>query len=100
MDHKVSKFESFADHVVAKVTVEKGKSAFTAFLILTFLVLIGTSTVVLHYFKCHEFPDDYGKTQSYLYRDYSVDCHSSRYKHYVPFAVIMVFIYPVGSKCF
>ena len=31
-----------------------------------------------------------------MYKDYSVDCNSSRYKVFVWYAIAMILIYPVG----
>ena len=71
-------------------------SHMNTFLVLTYLIFIGASSKVLHFFKCHEFDLPDGGTESYLYRDYSVDCNGSEYKKYVVFARIMVIIYPIG----
>lgn len=66
------------------------------FLILTFLVLVSTSTILFRIFKCREFevPDE--GSQSYLYIDYSVDCSSARYRTARAFAIVNIVIYPVG----
>ena len=68
------------------------------FLLLTFCVLIGTSSSVMHFFKCHEFVLPGGeKSEMYLYKDYSIDCNSNRYQKMVPFAITIIIIYPVGA---
>lgn len=59
-------------------------------------VLIGTSTTLFHFFKCDEFDEVPGGPERYLMEDYSVDCDSPRYRAYVGFAGIMIFIYPIG----
>jgi len=64
-------------------------------LVLSFLVLVSTSTTLFHYFKCHNFSDS---NESYLYLDYSISCHSQRYKSFSLYAFLMIFIYPIGSK--
>lgn len=33
---------------------------------------------------------------SYLWADYSVNCASNRYQSYVPYAAVMIVIYPIG----
>ena len=63
-------------------------------------MLISTSTALLHFFKCQSFdlPEvDGGGAQQYLYKDYSVDCDSNRYKGFVAYAVIMILAYPIGA---
>lgn len=62
-------------------------------------MLVGTSTKLFHFFKCHEFPvpsSDGGGSQHYLYKDYSVDCNGDRYASFAAFAGCMVLVYPVG----
>ena len=66
------------------------------FLILTYLVVIGASSKILHFYKCHEFELPDGGSERYLWLDYSVDCDSSEYKNYTIYAGIMAFIYPIG----
>ena len=78
------------------------------FLLLTFLVLVGTSTVLFHYFKCHEFEEvedeekefAFGRTGrapvSFMYKDYSINCNSERYDIFGWYAIIMIGVYPVG----
>ena len=66
-----------------------------AFLLLTFLVLVSTSTKCLHFLKCHEFVE-LDDPKYYLYKDYSIDCESSRYKGGVVFAVLGILLYTVG----
>ena len=51
--------------------------------------------------QCNIFPvpeEDGGITQKYLFRDYSVDCNSERYNAYVAYAIVMILVYPIGSK--
>ena len=53
--------------------------------------------------QCNTFPvpeEDGGVTQKYLFRDYSVDCSSNRYNVYVVYAIVMILVYPIGSKLF
>ena len=83
VDTAAAKAKSFATHMYT-------------FLILTYLVLIGASSKILHFYKCHEFELPDGGSESYLWLDYSVDCDGSEYKSYTTFAFVMVLIYPVG----
>jgi len=90
-----SEFASLGDKVAASMRNEQAQLVISLFLTLTYLVLISCSTSLLHYFKCHEFPEA-DPPQSYLYKDYSVDCNGARYKAYLLYAQIMILIYPVG----
>jgi hypothetical protein len=62
---------------------------------LTFLVLIGTSTTLFYFLKCQEF-DEVDPPQSFLIKDYSIDCNSDRYAIYKVYAIGMICVYPVG----
>lgn len=69
------------------------------FLLLTFLTLIGTSTTLFNFFKCDSFSvpeEDGGGTQKYLFKDYSVNCDTDRYRLYFAYAIFMVIVFPVG----
>jgi hypothetical protein len=48
---KSTEFASLADKVEAKVNFQPGAGVIYAFLTLTFLVLISTSTTLFHFFK-------------------------------------------------
>jgi hypothetical protein len=77
---KRSPLSELADKIEASATKIAGQMLFYAFLALTFLVLVATSTVLFNYFKCRSFSEaEHGK-ETYLFKDYSVDCDSSRYK--------------------
>ena len=81
------------------MNTEQSQLIVNVFFALTFLVMVGTSTTLFHYLKCHEFivPDaDGGGTRRFLFKDYSIDCDSARYKAYVPFVMLMMLIYPFG----
>jgi hypothetical protein len=67
-------------------------------LIISFLVLVSTSTTLFNYFKCHTFYEAQGGKESYLYLDYSISCLSPRYQGYIAYAVIMIGVYPIGSN--
>jgi hypothetical protein len=83
VDTAAAKAKSFATHMYT-------------FLILTYLVLIGASSKILHFYKCHEFELPGGGSERYLWLDYSVDCDSSEYQDYMVFAGVMAFVYPIG----
>ena len=92
---KPSTFSDFVDAVDAKVNATTGQSLMYAFLLLTFLILVGCSTTVLCYFQCREF-SEVDPPESYLIKDLTLDCNSQRYKLYMAFALPMVLVYPVG----
>jgi hypothetical protein len=73
-----------------------GQTLFYAFLALTFMALVATSTVLFNYFKCQSFLEAENGEESYLFKDYSIDCDSSRYKIFEWYAIAMVLIFPVG----
>jgi len=57
---------------------------------------------LFHYFKCDTFiipAVDGGGKKSFLFKDYGVECSSSKYRTYSSFAICMIFIYPVGIPC-
>ena len=66
------------------------------FLLITYLVLVGSSTKVLHFFKCEELllPDD--SSILYLAADMSIDCDSNEYESHIVFALLMVLVFPIG----
>lgn len=91
-------FDRYLAFVAQQRYKDRGSHFFSALLILAFFVLIGSSTVVIQYFKCHEFKKPNGGSRFFLYRDYSLDCESDRYLAYLPFAILMILVFPVGSK--
>jgi hypothetical protein len=64
-----------------------------ALLAFTFLIFSPVSTVVFQTFAC-----DYlaGTNNSWLRADYSISCHSDRYKAYRVYGVSMILLYPLG----
>lgn len=93
-------FAALAYEVEAKANLVRGQFLMYLFMLLTFTFLISSSTAAFQYFKCHEFPEAEGGTRRYLYKDYSLDCDSVRYKTYVPYALLMILIFPVGIPLF
>jgi hypothetical protein len=63
-----------------------------AFLVLTYLVLPGTTMAIFRTFPCESFDDG----TRWLRADYSIDCTSSQHKIAVAYASVMVLVYPVG----
>ena len=96
----VHEFVALSYKVEAKSNVVRGRFLIYLFMFLTFTFLISTSTAAFQYFKCHEFPEADVGTRRFLYKDYSVDCDSTRYKVYVPYALLMILIYPIGIPLF
>ena len=66
------KFASIAAKIDAKATQSRGQLVFYLILLLTFLVLVSTSTTIFHYFSCDYFPLPEGGERAYLFVDYSI----------------------------
>jgi hypothetical protein len=67
------------------------------FLALTFVCMVGCSTVVLQFFKCQEFveaenEEESGRPPSYMQKDFSISCNTPRYAKFRIFAVLMVLV--------
>jgi len=65
-------------------------------LALSFIVLVGVSTTLFHFFKCDLMALPDGTAEAYLFKDYSVDCSTSKYRTVSIFAAIMIAVYPIG----
>jgi sensor histidine kinase YesM len=81
--------------VEAKTNARQGESIYFLLSLFSFIILIGTSSTIFEYFQCASF-EEVTPAVSYLVRDYSLNCTSSRYKSFVAYAVAMLFIYPIG----
>ena len=70
----------------------------TLFLLFTYLVLPGVSSVIFRYFICTNIDPDgvLPGPQRYMVEDYSISCSSDRYLFGFVWALIMVVVYPVG----
>ena len=70
----------------------------TVFFLLTYLVLPSVSTTIFGAFNCRTVDPDnvLPMTPLYLQNDLSISCTSSRYHFGVRWAIVMIFIYPVG----
>jgi len=88
-----SNFANLVEKVQAKVNVARGQVVSNLFFLLTFLVLLSSSSTLFRYLKCDVFKipsvdrvNDVAK-EKYLFVDYSVNCDSKRYSSHIPFAV-------------
>ena len=88
------------------VPYEKGATIIYLFLFFTFMILVNCSGAVFAYFACQDFPLApngelsyngfyYGK-ERYLRVDYKVNCDSKEYNTMLPYALAMIFVYPLG----
>mmetsp|Transcript_38085 Transcript_38085/g.85056 ORF Transcript_38085/g.85056 Transcript_38085/m.85056 type:complete len:411 (-) Transcript_38085:203-1435(-) len=92
-------FANLVDQVEAKLVRLPGGIFIYLFLLTTFLIFISTSTTLFNFFKCHEFNEatmNGGGPKRYLFRDYSIDCDSSRYSIYMIYAGLMILVFPIG----
>ena len=96
-DGKTTKFSTMADNVEAQIRGQ-GQIICYFFLTLTYIVFISTSTKIFSFLKCQTFSDPETGDRSYLVKDMTIDCESSRYKVMLVFDIVMIFIYPIGSK--
>jgi hypothetical protein len=94
---RATAFASLVDKVEAKILLAQGQALFSVFLLLTFLVLVSVSSTIFHFLQCEKFNDG-DEVISFLYVDYTIECQSQRYLSFKPYAVLMIMIYPVGSK--
>jgi hypothetical protein len=94
-----SAFDTVQSRVLGHMRKSPGRKVIYCFLLFTFLVLVGASSVLFEFFQCRRFElpnDEGGGYESYIRRDYSIACTSERYLLYVPYTVVMVLVYPVG----
>ena len=70
----------------------------TVFFLLTYLVLPSVTTTIFGAFNCRTVDPDnvLPATPRYLRNDLSISCTSSRYYFGVCWAVVMIFVYPIG----
>jgi hypothetical protein len=69
------------------------------FLVCSFLALPGISIFIFRTFSCMDL-DPSSPGGRYLRADYSISCESSRYEWGKNYAIVMVFVYPVGVTCY
>ncbi|CAM9452577.1 unnamed protein product [Choristocarpus tenellus] len=65
----------------------------TVVLIVSYIFYTQVSTVIFQTFACEELTD---VGESYLRADFRISCHAAEHSRYILFAVIMIFIYPIG----
>ena len=85
---------------------EKGATIIYLFLFFTFMILVSCSGAVFSYFACQDFPlapngelsynGVYFGKERYLRVDYKVNCDSKEYIAMLPYALAMIFVYPLG----
>lgn len=102
-DGQSSTFAIVAERLEFKVNLQRSQTVFYLFLTVTFLVLIGNSTMLFQFFKCTYFDEADPESSTplgfaYLSKDLSLDCYSSRYQYYFVFTCIMLLVYPFGEK--
>ncbi|KAJ8611276.1 hypothetical protein CTAYLR_004144 [Chrysophaeum taylorii] len=70
-------------------------------LLMTFLIFPSISTTCFQFFSCEKFRTDLdGRTNlKVLQVDYSISCDSPSYKATEVYAIIALFVYPVGIPC-
>ena len=68
------------------------------FLILTYTVLPGVSSILFRFLECQNVDPDgvVLGSQRYMTADYSVSCDSDRRYFGLVWSIIMIFVYPVG----
>ena len=75
--------------IVDRVGQGAGNSTIYAVLLFTFLILVSTSQTIFEFFRCQTF-EEAEPVESYLIRDFPLDCHGNRYKAHVGYAVLSV----------
>ena len=72
------------------------------FLFFTYLILPSLTATIFETFPCQNVDPDgvEGGDNRYLRADYSISCHSSRYKFARVWAVLMIFVYVLGLPGF
>lgn len=84
------------DYVDTLVGITLGPLIFLVCLVSLFgLEVAFRYSTIFEYFQCASF-EEVEPAVSYLVRDYSLNCASSRYKSYVAYALAMLFVYPLG----
>jgi len=68
------------------------------FLLLTFLIFPGCSTLIFQFFACTTFRESQvsGESRRVLQVDYSVTCASPAYRRMTAYALLAMMIYPIG----
>jgi hypothetical protein len=92
----VKKDKSLGDSSLVK------SNYFMAFLVFTYLILPSITVTIFEVFSCKDVdPDDtVGGDDRYMMVDYSVSCSSSKYHFGRVWAIVSIFIYPIGIPAF
>lgn len=98
-ENKPNVVMSREDELKAKLSVLRSRYM-NLFFLLTYLVLPSVSVNIFGAFPCtNTDPDNVDSSSEgslYMTNDMSINCSSSRYYYGVGWAVIMIFVYPVG----
>jgi hypothetical protein len=89
-------FELLAFDMNAKTARYQRNIFMFLFLFLTFVVLLNTTSVVVNFLQCDNFPESDEGLDSFLFSDYSISCLSDRYNSNLFFCYVMIIIYPIG----
>jgi hypothetical protein len=76
---------------------------FSLFLTMTYFVLPSTTTSIFQMFLCENVdPEDVNSSfaDTYMVADYSIKCSSQRYTFGMIWAIIMIFVYPIGIPAY
>jgi len=94
-EDRQSELSDFIGATEVKANARQGEYIIFTLMLFSFIILIGTSSTIFEYFQCESF-EEIQPAVSYLVRDYSLNCGSSRYRSFVAYAVAMLFVYPLG----
>jgi hypothetical protein len=74
----------------------------TVFLIVSYLVLPGISSVLFRFFPCEDVDPEnvVPGNQVYMRVDYSISCNSDRRQFGLVWVILMIFVYPIGILVF
>ncbi|KAH8073097.1 hypothetical protein JL721_3075 [Aureococcus anophagefferens] len=79
--------------IVAVVSKTRSTKCIDLFLKLCFFVFSSTSTSIFQAFACDDSFDD---GRSLLACDYSISCKTSKFRAFSAYAIVCVFVYPIG----
>ena len=87
--YAIAKRRNRASEIALRTVRQKHASAA---LFMAFLLYSSVSSVVFQTFSCDPLDDGH----SYLRADYSIECYNKEHRAYQIYAMIMIFVYPVG----
>ena len=100
-----SNFADLVQQLEIRVNVARGQVVSNMFLLLTFLVLVSSSSALFKYYQCDSFKipevDQVNgvSKERFLFVDYTIDCDSQRYNDFFFYTLGMIFVYPVIYFC-